>query len=441
MKIESFFYTLIHHCIAGRLILASYGNSRHLVVFDIPQCVLKNALLGIPKLENLNMFDNQIHSLLLPEGDVLENLITLNLDFNNLVELPEDMTRLKSLKTFQVSNNLITNIPQFICDMSLTELIVTPNPIIQPPLEDCERGIHGIRRYYCGLSRKDSKKLSSGKKKPDTFSNRKKNRSKKGTKSITHDHHSTSGLHPRTKPICRMASKPSILFSKHKEYPDSTGSLPSSDASIEELTAETDQMSIVGALAMPSTIAPSATWDTEDKDETDHQNSMKGLPEHIHEPAVERVFVAHLKSESYQVSTQTPSKDIVNDTLKIIFVGNAYAGKTTIIKRLKEGRKATPPKVQERTIGVNIYEWDPGVECAMHDIATSNFDTHVIQENESTSAPIDVKFSIWDFAGQNEYLVCKLFMSYVFTIFRHYFCLLFFNINICMFRFPSTGIT
>ena len=152
-------------------------------------------------------------------------------------------------------------------------------------------------------------------------------------------------------------------------------------------------------------------------DEASHHNSIEDLPGHMQDPTVERAYAAQLIPQLPQVSTQTSSKDIVNDTLKIIFVGNAYAGKTTIIKRLKEGRNAILPNVGERTIGVNIYEWDPGVECAIHGIATSNFDTQVIQENKSSSSPVDVKFSIWDFAGQNEYLVCKRFVSYEFIIF------------------------
>jgi GTPase SAR1 family protein len=92
----------------------------------------------------------------------------------------------------------------------------------------------------------------------------------------------------------------------------------------------------------------------------------------------------------------TEDEITVNDTLKVIFVGMAMAGKTSMIKRLIDGKDAVIPKRDERTVGVDIYEWDP----------VTDEDTRIELEDEDlrkTCGDVDVKFSVWDFAGQHVY--------------------------------------
>jgi len=91
----------------------------------------------------------------------------------------------------------------------------------------------------------------------------------------------------------------------------------------------------------------------------------------------------------------------VNDTLKVIFVGMAMAGKTSMIKRLIEGENAVIPKRDERTVGVDIYEWDPKIDKRFEHI-----DSRIQlqdKELEELCGDVEVKFSVWDFAGQHVY--------------------------------------
>jgi len=107
--------------------------------------------------------------------------------------------------------------------------------------------------------------------------------------------------------------------------------------------------------------------------------------------------------ESILSSADNADSDLVtiNETLKVIFVGMAMAGKTSMIKRLIEGEDAVIPKRDERTIGVDIYEWDPTVDKRYKDIDNK------IQLQDSELKELcpnaNVKFSVWDFAGQQVY--------------------------------------
>lgn len=91
----------------------------------------------------------------------------------------------------------------------------------------------------------------------------------------------------------------------------------------------------------------------------------------------------------------------INDTLKVIFVGAAHSGKTSIIKRLIDGKDGMIPHKDERTIGVDIYSWDPRTtdKSLMTQIPVDGELEKRIKSN------IDVKFRVWDFAGQQVYHV------------------------------------
>ena len=99
----------------------------------------------------------------------------------------------------------------------------------------------------------------------------------------------------------------------------------------------------------------------------------------------------------------------VNDTLKIIFVGMAYTGKTSLIRRLKYGNKATIPRHEERTIGVDVYDWDPAQSDEHTAQSHEILDTSIIGERGKIPNT-SVKFSVWDFAGQHVYHVSESFL-------------------------------
>uniref|UniRef100_A0A7S1CU18 Uncharacterized protein n=1 Tax=Skeletonema marinoi TaxID=267567 RepID=A0A7S1CU18_9STRA len=104
---------------------------------------------------------------------------------------------------------------------------------------------------------------------------------------------------------------------------------------------------------------------------------------------------------------KVPGEITVNDTLKIIFVGMAMSGKTSIIKRLIEGRDATIPEKDERTVGVDIYNWDPKASnignSPLSTSISSLLSSATSQLPASLQGDVDVTFSMWDFAGQHVY--------------------------------------
>lgn len=88
----------------------------------------------------------------------------------------------------------------------------------------------------------------------------------------------------------------------------------------------------------------------------------------------------------------------INNTLKVIVVGMAQTGKTTIIKRLTG---AMIPPVQKRTVGVHIHAWKPAED-------ENNDRSHINTLIDSDSTNLEdahIKFSVWDFAGQHVYHV------------------------------------
>ena len=106
------------------------------------------------------MYGNKVMKITLPQDvdKVLCNLVGLNLGYNELVQLPECLVHLRSLRTLQVFNNFLTTIPAYICEMpSLKVLELSSNPISQPTWECCERGIHAMKRYWHDRAAKETK--------------------------------------------------------------------------------------------------------------------------------------------------------------------------------------------------------------------------------------------------------------------------------------------
>jgi Leucine Rich repeat len=95
------------------------------------------------------MYGNKVAEIIIPTNPkVLSKLETLDLGYNDILWLPDELDQLKSLRTLKVMCNVLTKVPMRVCDMDLTVIDVSSNPVTEPPIETCERGIHSMRRYW-----------------------------------------------------------------------------------------------------------------------------------------------------------------------------------------------------------------------------------------------------------------------------------------------------
>jgi hypothetical protein len=106
-------------------------------------------LEGIPELRDLNLCSNRITEIVIPSNTAqLRKLESLNLGYNDLQGLPEELDRLKALRKLILARNFLEEIPLRVCSMNIKDIDVSSNPIIIPPIEICEQGISQMRLYY-----------------------------------------------------------------------------------------------------------------------------------------------------------------------------------------------------------------------------------------------------------------------------------------------------
>lgn len=121
-------------------------------------------------LTNLRVLDARLNCLrALPED--LENLINLEIlnisqNFQYLAKLPYSIGLLISLVELDVSYNKITALPDSMgCLKKLQKLSVEGNPLVSPPAEVFELGLHMVKEYLCskinGTHKSSPKKNSS----------------------------------------------------------------------------------------------------------------------------------------------------------------------------------------------------------------------------------------------------------------------------------------
>jgi len=396
-------------------------------------CHTQRMLEGLPELQELNMYGNKVTEIIIPHSSatnkkqVLSKLETLNLGYNDLSYLPDDLDLLKSLRTLKVQNNFLEKVPMRVCDMDLRLIDVSSNPVIQPPIETCERGISSMKRYYHSLRMEENQAASSGKSSSSYLQDFQKG-VKKTKKKVSYGAYGL--LKAPTKLLIPQRS--SSLSQKPPPPAARQGSDEASVASKSSaVTAPTAmQRSYTSGLTAAGQASPTPN---------------EGLKRHIAEPSFETIDakVSAIKLESkldkpkpvergpsaaYSLTetddgqssfldqyaepsqhTYNPEAITVNDTLKVIFVGMAMVGKTSMIKRLIEGEDAIIPSHDDRTVGVDIYEWDNRKDKRFEQIDSRiDFEDKELERSICNAAGIEkhnvnVKFSVWDFAGQHVY--------------------------------------
>jgi GTPase SAR1 family protein len=385
-------------------------------------------LEGLPELQQLNLYGNKVSLIVIPTNPkLLSKLELLNLGYNDLAFIPEELDTLKSLKTLKMMNNFVEKIPMRVCDMKqLATIDVSSNPVIQPPIETCERGICSMRRYYECLRVEEQSKQKALERLQNKAAHHqhRKSSAKKAVmekmKGLTkpmftlqtslgrkHSEDSSSRTSNDQSSLASLASSKEIQSISHApKYGFSPASRGhpflggrSSGTSGEQPSPKADVKMPPQDRSVPATTTRSDSGGKQTTEEVPNSVSVEDVVS-VDESNGTRSISA-MSETSYSEYLPPADQVSVNDTLKVIFVGMAMAGKTSMIKRLIEGEGAKIPTRDERTIGVDIYEWDP-----KKDHRFEHIDSRIElqdKELEETCGDVDVKFSVWDFAGQHVY--------------------------------------
>lgn len=103
-------------------------------------------------LEKLDLSENKISFIDDDAFNRLDNIIELDLSFNELTYLPTSIGKLKKLKKLNLSGNKISSLPKEFENLtSLESLDFEGNPIGRVPVEISSQGVSGIINYYLSL--------------------------------------------------------------------------------------------------------------------------------------------------------------------------------------------------------------------------------------------------------------------------------------------------
>ena len=376
-------------------------------------CDTQSVFRGLPELQHLDLYGNKLTSFVTPsDPTLLTKLDYLDVGYNLLSVIPDGIAGLTSLRTFKCMNNAIEIIPAAICDMDLRVLDVSSNPLVQPPLETCERGLHSMRRYYHCLkleemagpdqhSQQQQQHSQSATQQQNKCIFKKRLRLKKSKKKSAFP----SALRPSS--MFRTSSEPASTF--NASQPTASGDGLGSGTAMSH--QETPPMRSVSFSLSKEGKGSARNKNHNISDEMDAKDSKlrRSLESDYSDDSAsddeEPTLSENLQLVGLNKAEKMADEITVNDTLKVIFVGMALSGKTSIIKRLIEGKDAKIPQLDERTIGVDIYEWDPKTASGFTD---GSLMTQIPVDGELESrikGNVDVKFSVWDFAGQHVYHV------------------------------------
>ena len=299
----------------------------------------ESILEGLPELHDLNMFGNKVAVLSVPHNPaLLSKLETLDLGYNDIAYLPDELDQLRSLRFLKVRNNFLTKIPMRICDMELKSIDVSSNPVAVPPLETCERGICSMKRYYQQMRAEDShskagveelsrRVMMGGKQRGGKNHHGNNNNHHSGNSNSNNSNHTltkkkSGGYSGFMKSLSLAKSSPSML--SRKTSPSSTSGNSNSNINI-----NTSNHAATPPLP-PST--PKATVEAEASTATPlssnkHNNNPSSValpsavpPAAVVKPAAETTSEVSATAEAEPLP---PQEMTVNDTLKVIFVGMA----------------------------------------------------------------------------------------------------------------------
>ncbi|GKY97822.1 hypothetical protein MPSEU_000740300 [Mayamaea pseudoterrestris] len=363
-------------------------NLSHNRLTDFPEEAM---LEGLPELNDLNLYGNKIAEIIIPANPkLLSKLEILNLGYNDLAFLPDDLDQITSLRTLKVMNNFLEKISSRVCDMDIRTIDVSSNPVIQPPIETCERGICSMKRYYHCLRMEEQTKLKAVEE-----VQKKVQRSRK--KELRRPKSYSFGGN-----LKKALSQPLSGLTPRRNTEESPSSLLKDDSARDSILERDESTSVSIGRSVSSATASSDASELLVIRSEDRQ--VKAAETILVDDEEAAVVAGHdiVHQDSLDLVAEPPHDEVtVNDTLKVIFVGMAMMGKTSMIKRLIEGRDAVIPTRDERTVGVDIYEWDPKKDQRYTDIDSRI----VIQDKDlaETCGDVDVKLSCWDFAGQHVY--------------------------------------
>lgn len=337
------------------------------------------------------MYGNKVAEIVIPSNPkLMAKLEILDLGYNELAVLPDELDQLKSLRSLKLSNNHVTKVPMRVCEMDLKVIEVASNPVTIPPMETCERGICSMKRYWHCIRMEEQ---SNSKSKSFVESQKK--------------------IQPKSK-----TTGYGRLMNVMKKA--STKSLPSGPPQLRKAVSlgspePTAHSSLRNSL--PVSIHEEDTDDPQQNEQVDFQasllmhearrhglvktNSNESFDTGPSESLIEQAEEVSAGLSRFVLEKTVHDQVSINDTLKVIFVGMAMVGKTSMIKRLIEGKEAVVPTCDERTVGVDIYDWEP-----KNDKRFEHIDSRIeIQDEELRKAcgDVDIKFSVWDFAGQHVY--------------------------------------
>lgn len=342
-------------------------NLSHNLLTEFPE---ESVLEGLPDLNTLNLYGNNIAEIILPTSNrkILQKLETLDLGYNELIYLPDELDQVKSLRHLKVVHNCLQTVSMRICEMDLKTIEVSSNPITEPPSDDCERGVCTMRRYWRRLITEDQKH-------------------QKTSLEIQRKQEKSSRSNWRRKQVLPKPSSVVPPAALRKAISAGAGVLEGAARTLRE-PATVAQKS---ASSLPENIDRNLKTLRRAEETMNVTSSVRSVPERslISDPSIDSVPGEFL-----------PDEVSVNDTLKVIFVGMAMVGKTSMIRRLIRGQDAEVPRIDERTVGVDIYQWEP-----KEDQRFANIDSRILLSDKLAEAcgDVDVKFSVWDFAGQHVY--------------------------------------
>ena len=359
--------------------------------------ISQGVCLGLPDLQHLDLYGNKLTSLCPRKqqcgekqetgqescrvSHLLSKLEYLDVGYNRLTEIPPSLANLPSLKILKLMNNAIEIIPAPICEKpELRVLDISSNPLVQPPLETCKRGLHSMRRYYHCLKLEETADTDVL---PPNSQNKTLFQKMSKAKMRGRNTSSFAGRGMCRTTMFRTSSEPQ-------------GVMAESAATVRQGEEGPPIRSV--SFSPGKKGAPGVNRHISDSS-TDTKNSMLNSDDSGVDSGLEHTDTQNPQLVGLNNAEMMPHEITVNDTLKVIFVGMALTGKTSIIKRLIEGKNAKTPNKDERTIGVDIYEWDPK---SFEGSAEGSLQTQIPIDG---GGDVDVKFSVWDFAGQHVYHV------------------------------------